>query len=236
MNPNPKAPGLPATAAPRPTANAPIPRDDPDDDDPPRWTPPPQWGPKGSRPFGPRTTTVTVSTTPTAGGRRTTKPPAPKVTSYNSDQIPTTTTDLPKEPVPFIATCGKKRYDEYDVSNALTAGCFYFKKGTKLAGTEFPKAFVNTQRFDFGDIRGQLMEFPLIESAPYISGMSFPLLIKFWIPRQFHEIEYANLFFTDVGDPGLDRVIFSTPDCFLAGELTMQGQTTGRYTECSEEY
>jgi hypothetical protein len=38
------------------------------------------------------------------------------------------------------------------------------------------------------------------------------------------------------GDPGLDRVIFSTPDCFLAGELTMQGQGAGRYTECSEEY
>jgi hypothetical protein len=78
--------------------------------------------------------------------------------------------------VPFVATCGKKRYDEYDVSNALTAGCFYFKKGTKIANTEFPKVFVNSQRFDFGDIRGQLMEFPLIESAPFISGMFFCFL------------------------------------------------------------
>jgi hypothetical protein len=89
---------------------------------------------------------------------------------------------LPKEPVPFVATCGKKRYDEYDVSNALTAGCFYFKKGVKLAGTDFPRTFVNSQRFDFGDIRGNLMEFPLIESAPYVNGM-FSLDVQ--ISRRF---------------------------------------------------
>jgi len=190
----------------RPTAS-PKPRDDPDEDDEPKWTPPPQWGPKGTKPFGPRTTTIFAGPTPTAGGRRTTKAPAPKVTSYNSDQIPTTTPELPKEPVPFVATCGKKRYDEYDVSNALTAGCFYFKKGTKISNTEFPKVFVNNQRFDFGSLKGTLYEFPLIESAPYVNG-----------------------------DPGLDRVVFSTPECYLAGELTMQGQAVGRYTECSEEY
>jgi hypothetical protein len=97
------------------------------------------------------------------------------VTSYNSDQIPTTTVDQPKEPVPFVAQCGRKRYDEYDVSNALTAGCFYFKKGTKIGGTEFPKLFTNGQGFDFGDIRGPFYEFPLISSAPYISGMFFML-------------------------------------------------------------
>jgi hypothetical protein len=38
------------------------------------------------------------------------------------------------------------------------------------------------------------------------------------------------------GEPGADRVVFSTPDCFLAGELTMQGQRAGQYTECTEEY
>jgi hypothetical protein len=79
--------------------------------------------------------------------------------------------------VPFIATCGKKRYDEYDVSNALTAGCYYFKKGQKLPGTDFPKPFANTQRFDFGDVRSGLFEFPLIESAPYISGRFFTALL-----------------------------------------------------------
>jgi hypothetical protein len=73
----------------------------------------------------------------TQGGRRTTKAPGnPATISYNSDQIPTTTPDIPKEPVPFGVKCGKKKYDEYDVSNALTAGCFYWKKGTKIANTE----------------------------------------------------------------------------------------------------
>jgi hypothetical protein len=39
-----------------------------------------------------------------------------------------------------------------------------------------------------------------------------------------------------IGNPGMDRVIFNYPDCFLGGELTSEGQQAGRYTECSEEY
>jgi hypothetical protein len=109
--------------------------------------------------------------------RHTSKPTHnPATISYNSDQIPTTTPDLPKEPVPFVAKCGRRRYDEYAISNALIAGCFYIKKGTKAANSEFPKAFTNSQRFDFGDIRSPLYEFPLIEDAAYISGMLSPLL------------------------------------------------------------
>jgi hypothetical protein len=69
-------------------------------------------------------------------------------------------------------TCGKTRFNEYDVSNALNTGCYYWKKNQKIAGTEFPKLFPNTGRFDFGDIKGPFYEFPLIDSAAYVSGMS----------------------------------------------------------------
>jgi hypothetical protein len=84
--------------------------------------------------------------------------------------ICTTTIDAPREPVPYAVTCGRKRFNEYDVSNALTQGCYYWKKNQKVAGTEFPKSFANTQRFDFGDIKGPFFEFPLINDAAYVSG------------------------------------------------------------------
>ncbi|KAF2432450.1 Ribonuclease/ribotoxin [Tothia fuscella] len=202
-NPRPYSGNGNGNGNPRPTAaSRPSPKDDPDDDEPPRWTAPPAWGPSRT-PFGPKPQTPTL----TSSRRKTTKDPNPATISYNSDQIPTTTADPIKEPVPFVARCGKKRYDEYAISNALTAGCFYWKKGTTSGGSVFPKKFDNAQRFDFGDIKGTLFEFPLIEDAAYISG-----------------------------EPGPDRVIFSTPECYLAGELTSQGLSGGRYTECSEEY
>ncbi|KAF2396847.1 hypothetical protein EJ06DRAFT_559487 [Trichodelitschia bisporula] len=168
------------TQQPRPTAQ---PRPADDDDEPlTKWTAPAQWGPKGTRPFGPRTTTVYG--TPGA------LPPSP---TREPEPAGPTSTDPPKEPVPFVVTCGRTRYVEDDISNALTAGCFYQKKGTKVNGSEFPKEFVNNQGFDFGELRAPFYEFPIIPSAPYVGGPA-----------------------------GNDRVVFSAGTCYLAGELVYQ--------------
>jgi hypothetical protein len=99
--------------------------------------------------------------------------------------ICTTTIDEPKEPVPYAVTCGKTRFNEYDVTNALNTGCYYWKKNSKIAGTEFPKLF-NNNRFDFGEIKGPFYEFPLIDSAAYVSGM-------FLVPFPF-SLSYFSLF------------------------------------------
>jgi len=187
--------------APRPTKT---------DDDEPKWTPPPQWGPKtGRQPFGPKS--------PTIGGPPGAITGAPKPQSTrpdycsNTDVICTTTIEAPREPVPFKVTCGRLLYLEDDVSNALTAGCFYVKNKKKIGNSDYPKIFENRQRFDFGPVgagAGQVLyEMPLIGSAAYAGG--------------------------PVGE---DRVIFSTPDCFLAGEVTQQNAGQRGYTECTEQY
>ncbi|QDS77302.1 hypothetical protein FKW77_004532 [Venturia effusa] len=206
--------------APTPTTNQPTPTTpthDPDDDEPsnPRWTPPPNWGPR-TTPFGPTTpqTPLITPPAPTPPQQPPPPPPPPKPTGTrpdyctNPDLICTTTGQGPKEPIPYAVTCGKTRFNEYDVSNALNTGCYWFKKGTTIAGTEFPRVFDNEAgRFDFGVVKAPFWEFPLIESAGFVSG-----------------------------PPGPHRVIFSTPDCFLAGEITSEGQKAGVYTECTEEF
>lgn len=54
----------------------------------------------------------------------------------------------------------------------MNTGCYWWKKNAKIAGTEFPKLFDNSRgRFDFGSIKGTFYEFPLIDSAAYVSGM-----------------------------------------------------------------
>ncbi|KAF2666975.1 Ribonuclease/ribotoxin [Microthyrium microscopicum] len=145
------------------------------------WTQPSAWGPPRS-PFGPN---------PTPTGPQT---------------IPTTTTDAPKEPVPFLTTCGRKKYIEYDVSNAIIGGCFYKNKTQTVNKSEFPKAFPNQQGFNFGDVKGPYWEFPLIDSGGYIGG-----------------------------PPGPDRIVFNEA-CHLAGELTQTNAGARGLTECVEGY
>jgi hypothetical protein len=192
-----------ATPRPNPTA-APPPRQTDPDDEAPRWTPPPAWGPR-TTPFGPKATSQaetppapTASPKPNATGKR------PDYCS-NTDLICATIVDAPEEPVPYAVMCGKARYNKFDVTNALTAGCYYWKKNQRVG--DFPKVFANAEKFDFGDTKGPFYEFPLIDSAAYISG-----------------------------PPGPDRVVFNTPDCFLAGELTNNGIISTSYTECTEEF
>jgi hypothetical protein len=115
------------------------------------WTAPSAWGPPRN-PFGPQTAT----------------PLGPQT-------IATTTTELPKAPVPFVTVCGGTRYVEDDVSNALITGCYYKNKTTTVNKSGFPKAYTNPQNFNFGDIQGGLWEFPLISSAGYVGGKSFSL-------------------------------------------------------------
>jgi len=146
------------------------------------WTAPSAWGPPRS-PFGPSTSTPTGPQT-----------------------IPTTTTEMPKEPVPFVTICGYTRYVEDDVSNAIISGCYYKNKTTTVNKSGWPKLFPNDQKFNFGDIKAPYWEYPLINSAAYVGG-----------------------------DPGPDRVIFNTA-CNLAGELTQNGAGARVYTECKEQY
>lgn len=63
----------------------------------------------------------------------------------------------------------------------MNTGCYWWKKNAKISGTEFPKQFSNDRgRFDFGTIKGPFFEFPLIDSAAYVSGM-FPLPLLLFI-------------------------------------------------------
>jgi hypothetical protein len=146
----------------------------------PRWTAPSVWGPQRTSPFG---------ATPTG-----------------PQTIPTTTTEAPKEPVPFIAVCGTNRYVEDDISNAIVAGCYYKNKTQTVNKSQYPKQFQNSQRFNFGQIAGPYYEFPLIGSAAYIGG-----------------------------PPGPDRVIFNER-CWLAGEITETGAGQYGFAACKEEF
>jgi hypothetical protein len=107
------------------------------------WLQPSAWGPPRS-PFGPPAT-----------------PTGPQT-------IPTTTTERPRDPVPFLTTCGTTNYVEDDVSNALVAGCWYKNKTQTKNG--YPKLFANVEQINFGDVVAPLYEFPLISSAAYVGG------------------------------------------------------------------
>ncbi|TID18769.1 putative extracellular guanyl-specific ribonuclease T1 [Venturia nashicola] len=208
------------TPATPPQPTTPRDQDPPDNDGPsgPRWTPPPSWGPR-TIPFGPKPpqdppTTTPPPPLPVPVPNQPNQPPKPKPAGTrpdyctNPDLICTTANNEHKEPIPYAVTCGKSRFNQFDVSNALSTGCYWFKKNSTISGTEFPKVFDNSKgRFDFGKLKGPFFEFPLIDSAAYVSG-----------------------------PPGDHRVIFSTPDCFLAGEITSEGQSKGVYTECTEEF
>jgi hypothetical protein len=111
------------------------------------WSQPSAWGPP-RQPFGP---------TSTATGPQT---------------IPTTTTEAPREPVPFMTLCGPAQYVEDDVSNALVAGCWYKNKTQTKGG--YPKVFANAEKINFGDVVAPWYEFPLISSAAYVGGEFFP--------------------------------------------------------------
>jgi len=173
------------TPQPRPPITTPVPNQPFQPQPPPSssrtWSQPSQWGPPRS-PFGPN---------PTVTGPQT---------------IPTTTTEKPREPVPFLTTCGRTRYIEDDVQNALIAGCYYKNKTTTVNKSEFPKPFANTQGFNFGNVQPPFWEFPLINSAGYVGG-----------------------------PPGPDRVIFNEP-CFLAGEITQTNAGARGFTECVEAF
>jgi hypothetical protein len=146
----------------------------------PRWTAPTAWGPNKTKPFG--------------------------QTETGPQTIPTTTTAAPREPVPFMTTCGRNRYVEDDVSNALIAGCYYKNKTKTVSKSEYPRLFENNYRINFDPVQGPFFEFPLIQSAPYVGG-----------------------------PPGPDRVIFSE-SCYLAGEITQNGAGARGFVECIETF
>jgi len=110
------------------------------------WTQPLSWGPT-TTPYGPAT------------------PTGPQT-------IPTTTTQAPEEPVPYLTHCGPMSYVEDDVRNALTVGCQMMKKSNQKGG--YPKDFQNDGSFNFGDVLGPYWEFPVIPFANYIGGNPGP--------------------------------------------------------------
>jgi hypothetical protein len=123
----------------------------------PHWTAPTAWGPNRTKPFG---------QTPTG-----------------PQTIPTTTTAPPKEPVPFMTNCGRARYVEDDVSNALIAGCYYKNKTRTVNKSEYPRPFQNLYNFNFEPVTGPFFEFPLIASAPYVGGKFENRVECFWVGR-----------------------------------------------------
>jgi len=212
QNPNAGVPAANPTGWPFGFGGQQAPRPTPTNNDEPKWTPPPLWGiQSGRQPFGPKTAT-TAAPFP---GAVTAAPQAPSASRpdycSNTDVICTTNVEPPREEMPFKVTCGRTLYLEDDINNAITAGCFYVKNNKTIGGSEYPKVFGNQQRFDFGPVgkgAGQaLYEMPLIGSAAYAGGPA-----------------------------GQDRIVFSTPNCFLAGEITQQSAGIRGYTECTEQY
>jgi hypothetical protein len=130
----------------------------------PSWTQPSAWGPP-RQPFGP---------TATATGPQT---------------IPTTTTDPPREPVPFLTQCGTTQYVEDDVSNALVAGCWYKNKTQTKSG--YPKVFANDEKIGFGDVVAPWYEFPLISSAAYVGGEFPPGFKDGWLMVKARPVRIA---------------------------------------------
>jgi hypothetical protein len=166
----------------------------------PRWTAPTAWGPNKTKPFG--------------------------QTETGPQTIPTTTTAAPREPVPFMTTCGRNRYVEDDVSNALIAGCYYKNKTKTVSKSEYPRLFENNYRINFDPVQGPFFEFPLIQSAPYVGGKLDT------VQNGLIRVTDADIF---AGPPGPDRVIFSE-SCYLAGEITQNGAGARGFVECIETF